>query len=117
MPVRNHDYVLTGNLTLDWNENLMLMPKSFDELTLDVRGVLPIWIRMTAKETESKGYRQLMRLLEDSRVQGDIPVMIHVRNENGSMENRDTGRSVGYSRKLVSALEKLIGYRRFGRWS
>ena len=117
MPVRNHDYVLTGNLTLDWNENLMLMPKSFDELTLDVRGVLPIWIRMTAKETESKGYRQLMRLLEDSRVQGDIPVMIHVRNENGSVENRDTGRSVGYSRKLVSALEKLIGYRRFGRWA
>ena len=112
--MRNHDYVMTGELTLDWNENRMLRPKGFDELELDMNGALPIWIRMKSPELRSHGYRQLVELL--ARHPGTIPVMIHVRESDG-YGIRDTGVSVTYSRGLVESLERLIGSRRFGRWT
>ena len=57
-----------------------------------------------------------MGILSNPQFKGDVPVMIHVKDENGMMEEMDTGCRIACDAGFMAALEKLIGTKRFGRW-
>lgn len=118
--MKNHVYIISGNITIDWNGNHMMAVDSFDEVMLDRDGRAPIWIHMLARHVRKKdspGYMKLMRILNNPKNKGDIPVMIHVRNEDKSYGEIDTGCRVSCNDELIMSLEKLIGTNHFGRWS
>lgn len=118
--MKNHVYIISGNITIDWNGNHMMAVDSFDEVMLDRDGRAPIWIHMLARHVrkqDSPGYMKLMRILNNPKNKGDIPVMIHVRNEDKSYGEIDTGCRVSCNDELIMSLEKLIGTNHFGRWS
>lgn len=118
--MKNHVYIINGNITIDWNGNHMMAVDSFDEVMLDRDGRAPIWIHMLARHVRKKdspGYMKLMRILNNPKNKGDIPVMIHVRNEDKSYGEIDTGCRVSCNDDLIMSLEKLIGTNHFGRWS
>lgn len=118
--MKNHVYIISGNITIDWNGNHMMAVDSFDEVILDRDGRAPIWIHMLARHVRKKdspGYMKLMRILNNPKNKGDIPVMIHVRNEDKSYGEIDTGCRVSCNDDLIMSLEKLIGTNHFGRWS
>lgn len=118
--MKNHVYIISGNITIDWNGNHMMAVDSFDEVMLDRDGRAPIWIHMLARHVRKKdspGYMKLMRILNNPKNKGDIPVMIHVRNEDKSYGEIDTGCRVSCNDDLIMSLEKLIGTNHFGRWS
>ena len=118
--MKNHVYIISGNITIDWNGNHMMAVDSFDEVMLDRDGRAPIWIHMLARHVRKKdspGYMKLMRILNNPKNKGNIPVMIHVRNEDKSYGEIDTGCKVSCNDELIMSLEKLIGTNHFGRWS
>lgn len=115
--IQNHVYLITGNLTIDWNGNHSLSPRIFEEVELDHDGRIPIWLHVGEKvvsSTRSKGYMKLMEVLDAHP--GDIPVMLHVKDDNGFLSVYDTEKGVEFSRELASQLEHLVGMKRFGRW-
>lgn len=118
--MKNHVYIISGNITIDWNGNHMMAVNSFDEVMLDRDGRAPIWIHMLARHVRKKdspGYMKLMRILNNPKNKGNIPVMIHVRNEDKSYGEIDTGCRVSCNDELIMSLESLIGTNHFGRWS
>lgn len=117
--MKNHVYIIDGEMTVDWNGNHMMKTDMFDEVMLDANGRAPIWIHMLARNVrrkDSPGYRKLMGILSNPQFKGDVPVMIHVKDENGMMEEMDTGCRIACDAGFMAALEKLIGTKRFGRW-
>lgn len=117
LPMHNHVYVIKGELTYDWNDNLMLKAFKFDEVELSDDGMMPIWFRMASNSITSKGYEKLMELLSRKENKGDIPVLINTKNpENMRTSEVDTGCRVKYSKDLEESCEQLLGIKRFGRW-
>lgn len=117
--VKNHVYMITGRLSIDWNGNHSVNVDAFDEVILDESGRAPIWIQLrdrNVKNPDSPGYKKLMAILDNRKYAGDIPVYIHVRNADGTFDEINTGRTVACSDEFMLRMEKFIGASRFGRW-
>ena len=114
LPLHNHIYLITGYMTMDWNDNIMLEPDSFQPMTTTKDGAIPLWIKLTDSALRSRGYEIMLDTLRKSP--GSIPVLISVKDSNGSIREVNPMISIRYDDDMATWMEKSVGVGHFGSW-
>jgi DNA polymerase-3 subunit alpha len=109
-------YVITGSYFNSFRDDSTTFSiESLDTIDLTVDGRIPLWLRFTDKEKNSKGFSRTLEVLKKNP--GSLPVFFSIQQDDGSITTEVPGIDISDTQESIIEIERTIGNKRFGKWN